>query len=83
MADPAAALKLLDVSAATAAAAEIARCGAALHDGLAAEQHQLREARARALAAAQDTSMVSGQQHSAGRTCQSVSSFKQSKVCRT
>lgn len=57
-ADPAAALKLLDAAAASAAAAEVARCGVALHDGLIAEGQQLREARLRALAAAHDTSMV-------------------------
>lgn len=58
-ADPAAALKLVDASAATAAAAEVARAGVALHDGLMAES-KLREARAKALAASHDTSMVSG-----------------------
>lgn len=58
--DPAAALKLLDASAAVAAATQVARAGVALHDGLLAEAKQLKEARARALAAALDTDMVSG-----------------------
>lgn len=56
--DPLVTLKLLDASAATAAARQVVRAGPALHDGLAAEP-ELKEGRLRALAGAQDTSMVS------------------------
>jgi hypothetical protein len=51
-------LKLLDASAASAAARQVVRAGPALHDGLTAEAG-LKDARLRALAAAQDGSMVS------------------------
>ncbi|KAF8065720.1 cluap1 [Scenedesmus sp. PABB004] len=57
-ADPATALRLFDAAGAAAAASEVARCGVALHDGLLAEAGALREARARAIAAAHDTSAV-------------------------
>lgn len=58
MIDPLVTLKLLDASAASAAARQVVRAGPALHDGLAAEG-SLKDARLRALAAAQDSSMVS------------------------
>jgi hypothetical protein len=56
--DPLVTLKLLDASAASAAARQVVRAGPALHDGLIAEAG-LKDARLRALAAAQDSSMVS------------------------
>lgn len=58
MIDPLVTLKLLDASAATAAARQVVRTGPSLHDGLAAEGSSLKDSRLRALAAAQDTSMV-------------------------
>lgn len=58
MIDPLVTLKLLDASAASAAARQVVRAGPALHDGLMAEAG-LKDARLRALAAAQDGSMVS------------------------
>jgi hypothetical protein len=56
--DPLVTLKLLDASAAAAAARQVVRAGPALHDGLMAEA-TLKDARLRALAAAQDSTMVS------------------------
>lgn len=56
--DPLVTLKLLDASAASASARQVVRAGPALHDGLAAEG-SLKDARLRALAAAQDSSKVS------------------------
>lgn len=58
MIDPLVTLKLLDASAASAAARQVVRAGPALHDRLTAET-VLKDARLRALAAAQDSSMVS------------------------
>jgi hypothetical protein len=63
--DPVVTLKLLDASAASAAARQVVRAGPALHDGLSAEGG-LKDARLRALAAAQDSSMVSSRGPPAG-----------------
>lgn len=57
MIDPLVTLKLLDASATTAAARHVVRVGPALHDTLAAEDSG-KNARLRALAAAQDSIMV-------------------------
>lgn len=51
-------LRLLDAGAAAAAAADAARTGVSLHDGLLAEASSLQLARMRAIAAANDADMV-------------------------